>query len=54
MTSRLYSSLPRLLITYWYLGDMLTTHAAGSATMPPITSCSFVFKVVGFITDDFF
>jgi len=32
---------------------MLTTHAAGSATVPPIASCSFVFRVVGFIIDDF-
>jgi len=31
---------------------MLTTHAAGSATVPPIASCSFVFRVVGFIVDD--
>jgi len=31
---------------------MLTTHAAGSATAPPIASCSFVFRVVGFIIDD--
>jgi len=31
---------------------MLTTHAAGSATMPLIASCSFVFRVVGFIIDD--
>jgi len=34
------------------LGGMLTTHAAGSATVPPIASCSFVFRVVGFIIDD--
>jgi len=33
---------------------MLITHAAGSATAPPIVSCSFVFRVVGFIIDDFF
>jgi len=32
---------------------MLTTHAIGSATVPPIASCSFVFRVVGFIIDDF-
>jgi len=32
---------------------MLTTHAAGSATMPSITSYSFVFRVVGFIINDF-
>jgi len=31
---------------------MLTTHAAGSATVLPIASCSFVFRVVGFIIDD--
>ena len=31
---------------------MLTIHAAGSATVPPIVSCSFVFRVVGFIIDD--
>jgi len=31
---------------------MLTTHATGSATMPLIASCSFVFRVVGFIIDD--
>jgi len=31
---------------------MLTTYATGSATMPPIASCSF--RVVGFIIDDFF
>jgi len=31
---------------------MLTTHAAGSATAPLIASCSFVFRVVGFIIDD--
>ena len=31
---------------------MLTTHAAGSATVPPIVSCSFVFRVVGFIIDN--
>jgi len=31
---------------------MLTTHAAGSATAPPIVSCSFVFRVVGFIIND--
>ena len=30
---------------------MLTTHAAGSATAPPIASCSFVFRVVGIIDD---
>jgi len=31
---------------------MLTTHAAGSATVLLIASCSFVFRVVGFIIDD--
>jgi len=31
---------------------MLTTYAAGFATMSPIASCSFVFGVVGFIIDD--
>jgi len=31
---------------------MLITYAAGSATMPPIASCSFVFRVIGFIIDD--
>jgi len=31
---------------------MLTTHAIGSATMPLIASCLFVFRVVGFIIDD--
>jgi len=31
---------------------MLITHAAGSAIAPPIASCSFVFRVVGFIIDD--
>jgi len=31
---------------------MLTTYAAGSATMLPIASCSFVFRVVGFIIND--
>jgi len=31
---------------------MLTTHATGSATTPPIVFCSFVFRVVDFITDD--
>jgi len=31
---------------------MLTTHATGSATMPLIASCSFVFRAVGFIIDD--
>ena len=31
---------------------MLTTHAAGSATVFPIASCSFVSRVVGFIIDD--
>jgi len=31
---------------------MLTTHAARSATAPPIASCLFVFRVVGFIIDD--
>jgi len=31
---------------------MLTIYAAGSATMPLIASCSFVFRVVGFIIDD--
>ena len=49
-----HSSLPRLLTICWYLGDMLTTHTAGSVTVPPIASCSFVFRVVGFIIDDFF
>jgi len=34
------------------MGDMVTTHVAGSTTMPPIVSCSFVFRVVGFIIDD--
>jgi len=32
---------------------MLTTHATGSATVFLIASCSFVFRVVGFIIDDF-
>jgi len=31
---------------------MLTTHATGSATVFLIASCSFVFRVVGFIIDD--
>jgi len=31
---------------------MLTTHAAGSVTALLIASCSFVFRVVGFIIDD--
>ena len=31
---------------------MLTTHAAEFATVPLIASCSFVFRVVGFIIDD--
>jgi len=31
---------------------MLTTHAAGSVTIPPIASYLFVFRVVGFIIDD--
>jgi len=31
---------------------MLTTHAVGSATAPPIVYCSFVFRVVDFIIDD--
>jgi len=31
---------------------MLTTLAAGSATAPPIASCSFVFRVVGFVIND--
>jgi len=31
---------------------MLTTHATGSATMPLIASCSFVFRGVGFIIDN--
>ena len=44
--------MTRLLTTCWYLEGMLTTHTAGSATMPPIVSCSFVFRVVGFIIDD--
>jgi len=43
-------SLPRLLS--WYLGGMLTTHAIGSATVSPIVYCSFIFRVVDFITDD--
>jgi len=47
-----HSSLPRLLTICWYLEGMLTTHAAGSATAPLIASCSFVFRVVGFIIDD--
>jgi len=34
------------------LGGILTTYTAGSATAPPIASCSFVFRVVGFIIDD--
>ena len=38
----------------WKSPITLTTHATGSATMPPIASCSFVFRVVGFIIDDFF
>jgi len=33
---------------------MPTTHAAESATMSLIVSCLFVFRVVGFIIDDFF
>jgi len=33
---------------------MLTTHAVGSATAPLIVYCSFVFRVVDFIIDDFF
>ena len=32
---------------------MLTTHAIGSATTLPIVSYSFVFRVVGFIINDF-
>jgi len=32
---------------------MLTTHAAEFATVPLIASCSFVFRVVGFMIDDF-
>jgi len=32
---------------------MLTTHATGFATAPPIASCSFISRVVGFIIDDF-
>jgi len=32
---------------------MLITYAAGSATMPLIASCLFVFRVAGFIIDDF-
>jgi len=31
---------------------MLTTHATESATVLLIVSCSFVFRVVGFIIDD--
>jgi len=31
---------------------MLITYAIGSATATPIASCSFVFRVVGFIIDD--
>jgi len=31
---------------------MLTTHAVGSVTVFPVASCSFVFRVVGFIIDD--
>jgi len=31
---------------------MLATHAAGSATTPLIASCSFVFRVFGFIIGD--
>jgi len=31
---------------------MLITYAAGSATMPLIASCLFVFRVAGFIIDD--
>jgi len=34
------------------LGGILTTHAAGSATMPLIAFCSFLFRVVSFIIDD--
>jgi len=33
---------------------MLTTHATGSATASLIASCSFVFRAVDFIIDDFF
>jgi len=32
---------------------MLVTHTIGFTTMPPIVFCSFVFRVVGFIIDDF-
>jgi len=32
---------------------MLTTYTTGSATVPLIASCSFVFEVVGFIINDF-
>jgi len=33
---------------------MLATYATGFATTPLIASCSFVFRVVGFIIDEFF
>jgi len=33
---------------------MLTTYAARFATVSPIAFCSFVFRVVSFIIDDFF
>ena len=35
-------------------GHGFQTHAAGSAIAPPTVFCSFVFRVVDFITDDFF
>ena len=51
------------LVTKSRSADMATTHhydiitmpvcpTAGSATAPPIASCSFVFRVVSFIIDD--
>jgi len=34
------------------LGGNLITHCGGAAIAPPISSCSFLFRVIGFKNDD--